>query len=109
MKISFDWTLQRMQLLSELIVVLSGNIDQWNAFSSPDSEINYFSDIDKFPSNSPEFKHGCYAGPTLRRINKTFERFETHRQKLESLKESLSTDFEAVRGKDLLIPTEIMV
>jgi hypothetical protein len=99
MKTSFDWTLQKMQLLSELIVVLSGYIDQWDAFSSRDSEINYFTDIDKFPNNSPEFKHGCYAGPTLQRINKTFKKFETHRQKLGSLKESLSTDFEAVREK----------
>jgi hypothetical protein len=99
MKTSCDWTRQRIQLLTELIDVLSGNIDQWDAFSSRDSDINYFSDIDKFSSNSSEFKQGCCAGPSLRRINKTFKKFETHRQKLDSLKESLSTDFEAVRKR----------
>jgi len=99
MKTSSDWALQRMQLLSELVVVLSGNIDKWDAFSSPDSDINYFSDIDKFSSNSPDFKHGCCAGPSLRRINQIFKKFEIHRKKLESLKESLSTDFEAVRKR----------
>ena len=99
MKICFDWTRQRIELLSDLIVCLSGNIDQWDEFSFQDSGINYFSDIDKSSSNSPEFMHGCYAGPSLRRINRIFKKFETHRQKLESLKESLSTDFEAVRKK----------
>lgn len=109
MKIVFDWTLKRIELLSELIVLLSESIEQWNEFSSRDSGINYFSDIDKSSSNSPEFRHGYHAGPPLRRINRTFKKFETHRQRLEALKEDLSTDFEGVRGKDLLMSTKIVI
>jgi hypothetical protein len=86
-----------MRLLNELIKVLSGNINKWTAFSSPDRDINYFSDIDRSPSNSPEFKHGCRAGPLLRHIDETFEKLEAHREKLGSLKDSLARDFEAVR------------
>jgi hypothetical protein len=40
MKTYFAWTSHRVQLLSKLIRVLSGNIDEWDAFSSQDGNIN---------------------------------------------------------------------
>jgi hypothetical protein len=97
MKTYFAWTSHRVQLLSKLIRVLSGNIDNWDAFSSQDGNINYFSDIDKSASKSPEFQHGCGAIPALHRIDKTFEALRAHKQELESLKESLEMDFDKVR------------
>jgi hypothetical protein len=97
MKTYFNWTSHRVQLLSKLIWVLSGNIDKWDIFSSQDGNINYFSDIDKSTSKSPEFQHGYGAVPLLHRIDKTFEALKAHKQELESLKESLAIDFDKVR------------
>jgi hypothetical protein len=86
-----------VQLLSKLIWVLSGNIEKWVAFSSQDGNINYFLDIDKSATKSPEFQHGCGAVPSLHRIDKIFEALKAHKQELESLKESLVIDFDKVR------------
>jgi hypothetical protein len=99
MQRAFDWTFQRMDLLSELIDVLSGIIDEWNTFISLNGDVGYFSDLDEFPrsTNSYGFRElGC-PGSSLRNIKQIFEKLKTHRQRLESLTESLGRDFEAVR------------
>ena len=99
MQRAFDWTLQRMDLLSELIDVLSGTMDEWNTFISLNGDIGYFSDLDEFPSsaNSHEIRElGC-PGSSLRNIKQSFEKLKTYRQRLESLTQSLSRNFEAVR------------
>jgi hypothetical protein len=93
MKKSFNWTLQTMELLSELRGVLSETFEEWNTFISPDGDIGYFSDLDEFP-NSPEFRH---AGQSLRNIKEAFERLRNHRQKLVSLTDSLNKFSLAVR------------
>jgi hypothetical protein len=99
MQRAFDWTFQRMDLLSELVDVLSGTIDEWNTFISPNGDVGYFSDLVDFPrsTNSREFRElGCPSS-SLRNIKETFEKLKTHRQRLESLTESLSRNFEPVR------------
>jgi hypothetical protein len=47
-----DWTLQRMDLLSKLIDVLSRTMDEWNTFISLNRDIGYFSDLNKFLSSA---------------------------------------------------------
>lgn len=97
MKTSFNWTLLRMDLLTELLGVLSGTVDEWNTFISSHGNVGYFSDLDEFASNSPKFRHPDHAGQSLRSIKEAFERLENHQQSLISLTESLSRDFMTVR------------
>jgi hypothetical protein len=88
-----------MDLLSELVDVLSGTIDEWNTFISLNGDVGYFSDLDEFPrsTNSHEFRElGC-PGSSLRHVKQTFEKLQTHRRRLELLTESLRRNFEAVR------------
>jgi hypothetical protein len=100
MQKGFDWTAQRMDLLNELLHVLSGLVDEWDTFISPNGDIGYFSDLDEFPSNSQESRElGCPSS-SLRNIKQTFEKLEMYRQRLESLKYSLIKDFEVVRSSD---------
>jgi len=94
MKASFDWIRLRMDLLTELLGLLSGTIDKWNTFISQDGDVGYFSDLDEFPSNSLELAH---SGQLLRSIKQDFERLENYQQGLLLLKESLSSDFRTVR------------
>jgi len=86
-----------MELLSELLGVLSETIEEWNTFISPDSDVGYFSDLDQFPSYSLEFRQPADAGRSLRSIKETFERLQNHQQKLRSLTVFLSRDFTVVR------------
>jgi len=86
-----------MELLNELHSVLSETYEEWNTFISPDADVGYFSDLDEFPSNSPEFRHAAHAGRSLRNIKETFERLRNHRQKLVSLTDSLDNFSQAVR------------
>jgi hypothetical protein len=99
MQRAFDWTFQRMDLLGELIDVLSGTIAEWNTFISPNGDIGYFRDLDELPrsTNSREFREVSCFGSSIRNIKQTFDKLKTHRQRLESLTESLSRNFEAVR------------
>ncbi|KAE9365474.1 hypothetical protein N431DRAFT_563398 [Stipitochalara longipes BDJ] len=93
MQKGFDWTAQRLDLLNELLHVLSGLVDEWDTFISPNGDIGYFSDLDEFPSNSNESRElGC-PGSSLRNIKQTFEKLEMRRRRLQSLKESLIKDF----------------
>jgi hypothetical protein len=87
-----------MDLLSELVDVLSGTIDEWNTFISGNGDVGYFSDLDEFPrsANSQFRELGC-PGSSLRHIKQTFEKLQTHRRRLESLIESLRRNFETVR------------
>jgi hypothetical protein len=79
-----------MELLSELHGVLSETFEEWNTFISPDGDVGYFSDLDKFPANSPEFRHAAHAGRSLRSIKEAFERLRNLQQKLVSLIDSLT-------------------
>jgi hypothetical protein len=100
MSASFHWTRQRMALLTKLLGVLSGTIHEWNTFISWDGDIAYFSEIstlDDFASNSMELRHPDRAGQSLRNIKQAFDRLENNRQRLVSLKQTLSSDFSAVR------------
>ena len=81
MKESFDWTLQTIELLSELLGVLSKMVKAWDTFSSCGGDIGYFSDIDASPNIS------TYACRSLRAIKEAFEKLEDHRQRLLLLKE----------------------
>jgi hypothetical protein len=94
MNASFQWTRRRMDLVTKLLGVLSGIIHEWDIFLSPDGDWGYFRDLDRLPSNSPEFRA---AGQSLRSIKRAFMRLENNRQGLLSLKESLSSDFSTVR------------
>jgi hypothetical protein len=90
-----------MVLVAELLDVLFGIIHEWDTFLSPDGDWGYFSDLDRFPSNSPEFR---VAGQSLRSIKRAFSRLENNRQKLLSLKETLSSDLSTVRGTLAFVP-----
>jgi hypothetical protein len=102
-KRSFNWTLERMQLLGKFINVLSGTLKQWNAFVSPDGgDIDYFSDLQHpFPIKSPESQDHCAAGRSLRAIRKTFGNLQDLLQKLELLRDDLGRDFKTVSGRFL--------
>jgi hypothetical protein len=100
MQEGFDWTAQRMDLLNELLPILSGLVDEWDSFISPNGDIEYFSDLDEPPGNSQKPRElGCPSS-SLRNIKQTFEKLEMYRQRLESLKYSLIKDFEVVRSSD---------
>lgn len=92
-----------MQQLGTFINVLSGTLNQWNAFASPDGgDIDYFSDLQHpFPIKSPESQDNCAAGRSLRAIKKTFGNLQNLLQKLELLRDDLSRDFETVSGSFL--------
>ena len=98
-KRSFNWNIDRMQLLGKLLNVLSGVLQQWNAFVSPNGgDIEYLSDLQgTLSSKSSEFRdNNGHAGRSIRAIQKTFRSLEHHRQKLEFLKDDLSTDYKTV-------------
>ncbi len=97
---SFNWTLERMQLLGKFINVLSGILKQWDAFISPDGgDIDYFADLQHpFSCKSPESQDNCHAGRSLRAIRKTFLNLQDLLQKLELLRDDLSRDFKTVSG-----------
>lgn len=98
MQVSFDWTRQRRDLLTKLIGVLSGLIQEWNTFISLDGDVGYLSDLDESP-DSPGFRRPDHAGQSLRSIKYAFGRLENDRQTLELLKEALSSDLSTVRGE----------
>jgi hypothetical protein len=97
MRKAFHWTRSRMTLLTELLCLLSATIREWNTFLSPDGDVDYFSDLDEFPSNSRESRNSEAAGQSLRSIKQTFQELENFRHKLLSLEKSLSSDFSTVR------------
>jgi hypothetical protein len=97
MKRSFNWTLQTMDLLSELHSALSETYEEWNIFISPDADVSYFSNLDEPLNNSPEFRHAAHAGRSLRSIKETFERLRNHQQKLVLLRDSLTKFSQTVR------------
>jgi hypothetical protein len=86
-----------MELISELLDTLSDIIREWDAFIFPDSDVGYFSDLDDFLCNSLKSYYCTYATRSLRGIKETFDRLQNYRQKLRSLRESLSRDFTTVR------------
>jgi hypothetical protein len=92
-----------MELLNELLGVLSGTIEEWNTFISPDSDVDYFSDLVEFPSHSVEFRQPADAGRSLRSIKETFGRLRNHQRKLKSLTISMSRDFTVV-GYNIISP-----
>jgi hypothetical protein len=94
---SFNWTLQTMELLSDLHGVLSETSEEWNTFISLDADIGYFSDLDESPSNLSEFRHKGSASRSLRNIKEAFDRLRNHQQKLVSLRNSLAQFSLAVR------------
>jgi hypothetical protein len=87
---SFHWTRRRMDLLTKLVCVLSGTLCEWNTFISSNGDIGYFSDLDELPSGAPKWD---YTSRWLRNIKQAFEKLENDRQRLITLKESLSSDF----------------
>jgi len=82
-----------MDRVTNLLCVLSATIREWNSFVSTDGDIGYFSGLDEACSSS---RHSEPA-QSLRSIKQTFKKLENDRQKLISLKESLSRDFSVVR------------
>ena len=98
---SFHWTLQRMDLMTKLIDVLSVTISQWDVFMSCDGDFGYLRDLDEITSAPPESQ---YAVQSLRSINETFKRLEDNLKHLLSLERSLKRDFSTVR-KILLFPS----
>jgi hypothetical protein len=87
-----------MQQLGTFINVLSGTLNQWNAFVSlGGGDIDYFSDLQHpLPSKFPESPENCAAGRSLCAIKKTFGNLQNLLQKLELLRDDLSRDFKTV-------------
>lgn len=107
MNIAFHWTRGRMDLITKLLGVLSGTLHEWNTFNSPGGDVDYLSDIGEVPNNLPQLHHLDRAGQSLRTIKKAFGKLENDRQRLISLKESLSSDFSTVRHTFHLLATAI--
>jgi hypothetical protein len=103
MQEGFDWTDQRLDLLNELLHALSGLVDEWENFVSPNGDIGYFRDLDEAPSIVHESPCLIRPSSSLRNIKQAFERLEMHRRKLQFLKESLITDFEVVRSSRAIL------
>ena len=87
-----------MKLLGKLINVLLGNIQQWEAFISPNGgDIDYFSDL-RHPNESKSFgvEDNAHVSRSLRAIKKTFGNLQGLHQKLELLRTDLNNDFKTV-------------
>jgi hypothetical protein len=97
MKACFEWTRQKMDLVRELLDTLSDLLHEWSKFISPDGDWVFFSDLVDFPTNMSHAQHLDRAGQSLRSIKQTFGELESDRNKLVSIKESLSRDFSTVR------------
>ena len=78
-----------MQQLNEFHRVLSGVLRKWETFSSEGGDLGYFSDLDKFPTNSPQFREAAHAGRSLRSIKRAFDELLGLEQDLVLLKQSL--------------------
>jgi hypothetical protein len=78
-----------MQELNNYHRVLSGVIRKWDTFSCKGGDLGYFSDLDKFPTHSPEFRQAAHAGRSLRSIKGDFDELLDLEQDLVSLKHSL--------------------
>ncbi len=87
-----------MHLLDKFSNVLSGILNQWDAFLSPDGgDIGYFFDLEHpFPSESTHSVDTCHAGRSLRATRKTFVNLHRLLQKIELLRDDLSRDFKTV-------------
>ncbi|KAH8588290.1 hypothetical protein B0O99DRAFT_693577 [Bisporella sp. PMI_857] len=91
-KKSFDWTHQTMDLLSQLLDVLSETIKAWEIFNSPSGDINYFSDI-----YSSQDAQQPRTRLSLRAIKETMETMEGLQQKLFLLDKSCRNSAEALQ------------
>ena len=89
-KKSFDWTHQTMELVSQLLDVLSETIKAWDIFNSSDGDIGYFSDIDSL--DTPRFRTRL----SLCAIKEIFEILEGLQRKLLFLEKSCRNSAEAV-------------
>ena len=97
MKRSFDWTHSRMELITEILDILSELIQEWNTFISPDSDFGYFSDFYESAFDLLESDSRVHAVRSFRNTRETFGRLQSHQQKLRSLIAKLTRDLEAVR------------
>jgi hypothetical protein len=81
--------------VTDLLVALAEVIHEWDTFLSPDVGWGYFSDLDRSLNSSQEY---CVQRESLRNIKQAFKRLENNRQRLFSMKETLSDDLSTVCG-----------
>lgn len=82
---AFDWTLKTMSLLRMLDGVLSGTIDAWKSFCSPDNDIGYFQDTD------------ATARRSFHSIQAIFRQLQDHQRRMVVLNESCSNFSETLK------------
>ena len=89
-----------MDQLDKFSNVLSGTLNQWDAFVSPDGgDIGYFYDLEHpSPSESTRSVDACHAGRSLSATRKTFVNLHLLLQKIELLRGGLKRDFKTVSG-----------
>ena len=99
---TFDWTQQTMELLSQLLDVISKPIKAWQSFNSSNGDIGYFSRIESLSDISQ-----CRTRLSLRAINETFQNLKSLQQTLLLLEKSCRQSAEAVRLCHFILFTPI--
>jgi hypothetical protein len=89
-KESFDWTEQTQELLNKLLRALWKQIDVWRKFNAPNGGIRFLPGLDSMQGVVDGRSHPSYGSikETYAEINDKFEYLESHRQKLDHLRES---------------------
>jgi hypothetical protein len=80
-KEAFDWTQNTMKLIVSLLKVLSDTIKEWEDFSAPNGDIDYFRVI----GSCPKQQHRTRLA--LEGVKQTFQTLKTVQRRLLSLKE----------------------
>ena len=83
--------MKTIDLLSDLIAVLSKAIMEWENFNASDGDLAYFSDLESYPEGSRAPVRGSLAA-----IERTFKELEKLREDLLDLGKSCSNNAEAV-------------
>ena len=86
MKEAFDWTLQTIGLLRRLDGVLSGTVEAWKSFNSPDEDIRYFREADS-AAISPNARRSLHA------IKAVFRQLQGNQKKIVLLLNKCCSDF----------------
>jgi hypothetical protein len=90
-KKAFDWTQQAIELLSQLLDVLSETIKAWDMFKSPNGDIGYFTDASTLPNTQKSPLHLSFHS-----IQETFEQLECLYRQLLKLDKSCKNSAQTV-------------
>ena len=93
MKERFDWTMQTMGLLRQLLDILSETTQAWERFCSSNGDIGYFSDLKSSLNDR-------FAYEKIGAIKEAFENLTHLRYKLINLEKSCQNQAQSVSCRD---------